>query len=246
MRDHPLVRRGSPPDVAVRQKVLHDEQPVFLHALSQLPQTLCHRDPTPRNVIVRPGKTGVSETVALDWAMVGIAPLGRNLGSLVPAGAHSRDIDPAQLRAVDAVAFPAYVEGLRESGWAGDEAVARFGYCACAALRYGLLVLGVAALDDNRRDGLVRSFGMPIEELLDLFAEEQRFLMDLIDEARSLLPAVSHRLRLEGVKVRPPDEAERGRKRDGAPDPGGLAGVKAAGASRQNTSSRRCASPGCG
>ena len=34
------------------------------------------------------------------------------------------------------------------------------------------------------------SFGLPIGDLLDLVAEEQRFCMELGDEARALLPAV--------------------------------------------------------
>ena len=89
---------------------------------------------------------------------------------------------------MDAVAFPAYVDGLREEGWRGDERVVRFGYCACGAMHYGLHLMGVVATDDTRREQLEASFGLPIGDLLDLFAEEQRFLMELGDEARALLP----------------------------------------------------------
>ena len=69
-------------------------------------------------------------------------------------------------------------------------APASSGYCACAAMHYGLFLLGVDALDDVRRGLMERSFGLPLEDLLDLVAVEQRFLMDLGDEARSLLPVV--------------------------------------------------------
>jgi len=41
-----------------------------------------------------------------------------------------------QLPAIDRVAFPSYLEGLRAAGWAGDPARVRFAYCAAAALRF--------------------------------------------------------------------------------------------------------------
>ena len=61
---------------------------------------------------------------------------------------------------------------------------------ALANLRDLLFLLGVDALDDVRRGLMERSFGLPLDDLLDLVAAEQRFLMDLGDEARALLPAV--------------------------------------------------------
>ena len=68
----------------------------------------------------------------------------------MPAGAHSSDIDPRRLHEVDAVAFPAYVQGLRDSGWDGNERLVRFGYCASATFRYGLMQIGPMLLDDTR------------------------------------------------------------------------------------------------
>jgi hypothetical protein len=45
-------------------------------------------------------------------------------------------------------------------------------------------------LDARFREQAERSFGLPIEALLDLVVAEQRFLMDLGDEACALAPAV--------------------------------------------------------
>jgi hypothetical protein len=184
-----LVRRGAPGGLLARQEALLADRAALDAGLARLPQTLCHRDATTRNVLVRP-RGGGTETVAIDWAHAGPGPLGRDLAQLVPSGVHGRDVDPRGLREVDAVAFPAYLGGLRDSGWRGGEALVRFGYCACGAMHYGLFLLGVTVLDDARRAQMEASFGLPVGDLLDLLAEEQRFCMDLGDEARALLPAV--------------------------------------------------------
>jgi hypothetical protein len=184
------VRRGVPADLLARQTALRAAWDSLAAALARLPQTLCHRDATTRNVVVRRGPDGAAETVAYDWALVGVGPLGRDAGQLVPSGVHARDVDPRRLPEVDAVAFPAYLAGLREAGWAGAAALARFGYCACGAIRYGLLLVAVDLVDAGFRARAERSFGLPSEALLDLLVAEQRFLMDLGDEARALAPAV--------------------------------------------------------
>ena len=57
-------------------------------------------------------------------------------------------------------------------------------------MHYGLFLLSVTVVDDARRGQMEASFGLPIGDLLDLVAEEQRFCMELGDEARALLPAV--------------------------------------------------------
>jgi hypothetical protein len=98
-------------------------------------------------VVVRRRADRAAETVAYDRALVGVGPLGCDLGQLVPLSVHAQDVDPRRLPEVDAVAFPAYLAGLREASWAGAAALARFGYCACAALRYGLLLAAVECVD---------------------------------------------------------------------------------------------------
>jgi hypothetical protein len=190
VRDHPLVRRGVPDDLLARQVALRAARDPLDAALVRLPQTLCHHDATTRNVVVRRRADGAAETVAFDWAMVGVGPLGRDLGQLVPSGVHRRDVDPQRLPEVDAAAFPAYLGGLRAAGWDGDAALARFGYCACGAIRYGLTLVAVDAVEAGFREQVERAFDLPIEALLDLLVAEQRFLMDLGEEALALLPAV--------------------------------------------------------
>jgi hypothetical protein len=190
VHDHPLVRRSTPDDLLPRMRRLFDDRPLLLATLDQLPRVLCHRDLIPSNLFLRRDAGGGLETVIVDWEGVGIEHIGRDIGSLVPAGVHSFDIDPAHLPAIDATAFTAYLQGLRDAGWTGDPRPARVGYAISAALRYGLMVVGILAVDESRRQTLERSFGHPFEEIVDVFVDEQRFIMDLVDEARTLLAEI--------------------------------------------------------
>jgi hypothetical protein len=83
------------------------------------------------------------------------------------------------------------LHGSSVNAGAGDERLARFGYCASAVMRYGIVQVGPRLVDDALRGQLERSFGLPIEQLIDVFVEEQRYLMGVAEEARSLLRFVS-------------------------------------------------------
>ena len=61
-----------------------------------------------------------------------------------------------------------------------------------SGIRYGLYLVAVDAVDAGFRARTERAFGLPIEALLDLLVAEQRFLMDLGEEALALLPAILH------------------------------------------------------
>jgi hypothetical protein len=143
VRDHPYVRRSLPDNLLTRVLRLFDERPVFVEALDRAPLTFAQRDAWSRNLFVRQAPGGDVETIAIDWEMAGIDVLGRDLSDLVCLGVYWFDLEPAHLPAMDSVAFVAYLRGLRESGWEGDPRVARLGYAASAALRFGLQLSGV-------------------------------------------------------------------------------------------------------
>jgi hypothetical protein len=79
--------------------------------------------------------------------------------------------------------------GLREASWAGEERGVRLGYAATAALQFvvcaGATVFGLAG--DDERPRLEAAFDATLETLLDRHAAAQPFLLDLVDEARTLL-----------------------------------------------------------
>jgi len=73
---HPLVRAAFPDPVVERLLRLHTEREDFLAVLERLPQTLSHLDAFPGNLLARRTAAGAEQTVALDWAFVGIAAVG--------------------------------------------------------------------------------------------------------------------------------------------------------------------------
>ena len=187
---NPLVRRLYPPPVVADFHRLWDEQGALLAALDRLPQTLCHHDAFRRNLLTRT-RHDREELVALDWAYVGHGAVGEELVPLVVGSLlffETEAITPSEL---DAACFAAYVAGLREAGWAGDERLVRLGFTAAAALRYTvgtlrLIVLGLA--DPAWHPDLEVFFARPIAEVVEAWAELWLYQRELVAEARVLLP----------------------------------------------------------
>ena len=137
--DHPRVRSRYPRSDANPFRSLLFDKDRFLAKLDLLPRTVCHGDTYPTNFKSR-RLSGVDEqTVALDWALVGIESLGDDLGQFV-YGAQMNLQDTAP-EGVDAVLFESYLEGLLDSGYHPDRRMVRFAYTTSAALRVGLFQL---------------------------------------------------------------------------------------------------------
>ena len=190
IREHPLVRRAFPPAVAEGVLRLWRDMDPLLDALDQLPQTLCHLDANPSNLFARRGADGQEQTVAIDWACVGIAPLGAEIVGLVSSGLWRGMVELAAAQELDELAFAGYLAGLREAGWQGESRVVRFGYTAASALRYLLAFAGgtmSAALREHRHALEEQRHGRPIAEIMDREGEWRRFLLGLADEAWELL-----------------------------------------------------------
>jgi hypothetical protein len=91
-------------------------QAAFLDTLDAAPRTLCHNDTMAANLFARQGAGGASETVAIDWALVGIGPLGGDLAQLVAGSACFFRAPVDDLDRLDRQTFEAYLEGVKEGG----------------------------------------------------------------------------------------------------------------------------------
>lgn len=138
--EHPLARSLFPPAEANPLRLLLLNKDPYLDALDRLPHTFCHQDAyAPSNLMARHRADGQLETVAIDWALAGLAPIGAELSQLTVAACDTlRDSEPA---AISQALFTAYLDGLRQSGWQGSEQEVHFGYMASAALRAGQFLL---------------------------------------------------------------------------------------------------------
>jgi len=169
--DHPLVRRLYPPDAVESILRAWAARERFLEAFDRLPQTLCHFDLFRANLFARRPSSGPWQTVAIDWALVGIGPIGRDLNEFARRG-----LDSTRAKELEPIVFEGYLEGLCDTGWQGDPRQVRFGQIG----RYVMLkiaTLGVslaAATDESRYSWTEQRLGCTMAEWADGVAERRR------------------------------------------------------------------------
>lgn len=117
-------------------KQLLIENQRFLAKLDEIPQTVSHGDTYPTNFKSRKAINGREETVALDWALMGVTPFGDDLGQFVFGAITNLETEDPLL--VDRVLFESYMDGLKDVGCQIDRQLVRFGYTASAGFRVGL------------------------------------------------------------------------------------------------------------
>ncbi len=143
--DHPIMLNHYPPpeENPFRQMLMESEH--FLSKLDLLPKVICHGDTYPTNFMARKGRNGKLQTVALDWALMGIQPIGDDLGQFVYGAINMLKGSDEDL--IQESLFDAYLAGLQENGLQIDQNQVRFGFTASAALRVGLFQIYLLSED---------------------------------------------------------------------------------------------------
>lgn len=186
------VRRGWPGDLLDRGHRVWVERERLFGALAQLPRVLCHGDVDRRNLFAREAGDGTPETVAIDWGLAGPRAIGTDVATLVPQSVlYAGTVDPAEFSALAEVCLADYLAGLRETGWTGEDRIARLGYAATMALQYGVLGGNVLAATAGveERPRLEAGLGMALETFLDRHAAIQPVILTVAEEALDLLAA---------------------------------------------------------
>jgi len=181
---HELVRRAVPRAWLDRMRAVHAQETRLLGMLDQLPATVSHLDAWRANLIAR-DTDGATETVAIDWSLLGLAPAGQEIAIFVTGVRLWLSLGRTEADTIGELAFRSYLAGLRDAGWTGSEADVRLAYAASAALWSVTptpLWLRWFTLPD-RRDWLERKFGMTLEEAAEPFGAFIGFALDLADEA---------------------------------------------------------------
>lgn len=185
---HPLLRAAFPARLVERLPDFWGARPALLAAMEQLPQTVCHQDAWRGNLFSP--RALADEIILIDWAYVGAAVLGADLGDLAVAGYPllPGDKSPAPA-AIDAAIFDAYLDGMAEAGCAVPRNQVRFAYCTHAALKYGCLLIWLRDFAAVERQGFWERFaGQPPEAWLGQQARVLEHQLNLLDEAQRLLP----------------------------------------------------------
>jgi len=147
-------------------------------ALDSLPLTLSHLDAFRANLISRTAR-GEIQTVAIDWAFVGIAPLAADVATLVVASLfyHGDPLDPAE---VTAACLEATREGLADAGYHVPRAELARAHAINAIARWALPIGPLRAAGDPERERKMEELlHRPFTEIVRLIAERTRYVCSL-------------------------------------------------------------------
>ncbi|MFD0714547.1 phosphotransferase [Paenibacillus sp. GCM10027626] len=116
------------------QALLH-QLDAIIHSLGQLPRVTAHQDLSQMNMLLVNNDATTERLILIDWQFMSISGIGEDLGKLYGVNMSQGIIPPGQYEQFEAALFDAYVKGLRDMGWQGDECLARYGYCMSTAAR---------------------------------------------------------------------------------------------------------------
>ncbi len=175
-----------------------DLLPVF----DSLPVTLAHHDPQWGNLFAAAPDESPARTVAIDWGFFGLAPIGSDLGLHIGQNIMSWGIDQRRAAEHDQASTAAYISGLQDYGWNGDVDSVKFARATAAALNAGTwLAMEVSWLcpDMAERFGsdnaawptrIAAKQGISTTTVVERWASGFKYVLDLANEARQLLPHV--------------------------------------------------------
>jgi hypothetical protein len=178
----PLVHDHFPHGLRREMVRLHHDREWFLEVMEGLPRAFGHLDLWPANV-----RSDGQNSVAFDWAFAGDGALGEDLGNYLPDSVFDLFLPAARLPEYAAAAHDAYLHGLRESGWRGDEESVRLAVCASAVKYDWLTALMLARAGEEQLDyggGRTVSAELRYQERGLVLA----FLAGWAAEARALAP----------------------------------------------------------
>jgi hypothetical protein len=164
-------------------------QAAFVH----LPQTLCHLDAAYFNLFARRSSQGHEQTVAIDWAMLGLAAVGEEMSVLIWPSLMEFQIDLDQAAQLEREVQLGYLEGLRDAGWRGDERLISFACTAHAILRW-ICFPHALYLAGNRaaHAELEALLNRPVSEILTRYAEVTALLFERVEEVEALCRLLAH------------------------------------------------------
>jgi hypothetical protein len=131
-----LIKRAFPLPVTDRFLQLIRDSKGLIRILQRQKQTLCHNDCDQPNLFTFLDYQNKSTTVAIDWALLSIGPVGADLGTQLGGNIFHLFVNPSKAYEYSSLAVDAYFCGLTEAGWKGDAKSVRFACYATASLRY--------------------------------------------------------------------------------------------------------------
>lgn len=177
----PLIRDHFPPGLREDMVRLHHDREWFLHIMETLPRALNHLDHWPANL-----RTTGRDSALIDWSFTGDGALGEDIGNYIPDTFFDLFLPAARLPELASAVYEAYVEGLREGGWRGNERLVRLGVCASAVKYDWITGLMLARAGEERQVGYGGAEAVSAELLYRERGLVLAFLAGWAAEAREL------------------------------------------------------------
>ncbi|MFZ1753833.1 MAG: phosphotransferase [Caldilineaceae bacterium] len=184
-----VAGRTLPTDVVQGLTALWQSGDELFTKVEESDKCLCHRDYHPRNLFPMPHTGDGSYTVAVDWDQAGIEYLGADIGLLLGSSVKWMDLSLDQAAALIEPVFDAYLAGLAEAGWSGNEDAVRLTYLTCLSTGEASRVARLTSLlieHPESRAGMERSLQRPIEQVFDRWVEVFRFFLAQHERALQL------------------------------------------------------------
>jgi hypothetical protein len=133
--EQPLIATCWPPGLREGWRRLLANREVLLTIMESLPRTRSHLDVWVSNEIRRP----IGRVVLLDWAFAGDGAIGEDLGNHIPDAVFDLFWPAERIAELNETCLDAYVRGLHQAGWRGDEREVRLGVAA-SCVKYAWLL----------------------------------------------------------------------------------------------------------
>lgn len=179
-QEHPYVKRMIPPDVEAALVHTWHQRDALLQRLNAMPQTFCHLDAFHANTFFRDTGNGI-DMVLIDWSFAGRAAVGEELAALCVAGVVFDAGTPHSLNEIEQVAFDAYIRGLRDAGWHGENGEVWNTYRSTAILRYGLSPLSKMlpiVTNEFALAAFAEAMGAPLDQAEEHLVRHYRWIAD--------------------------------------------------------------------
>jgi hypothetical protein len=155
-------------------------------AASRVPRVVSHNDPHSRNAfIVNEGD--VSTIYGIDWATVGLGPVGYDGGTLAGGGLIWKRDEARLIRDIEGIMFDEYMSGLGDAGFAFDREQVRLGFLSNFVIYPMAYLLAVVGMPDGQfAKNFSERFELTGDEFVDELAVRSGWFKPLFDEAVAL------------------------------------------------------------
>jgi hypothetical protein len=137
--DHEAAVRTWPAELRATLRDLWERRESVLRVAEGCPQTVCHLDVWPMNLIAAEAAGGERRIVLLDWSFTGQGALGEDISNMIIDSVADGLIAPALLPEIAATLPEAYLDGLRAAGWRGSADAVHLAIAATGAAKYSWL-----------------------------------------------------------------------------------------------------------